>query len=481
MSNAAQLSAKDRILTLLDDNSFVEIGAQVTKRSTDFNLGQKEVPSDGVVTGYGVVNGNPVFVYSQDVTAMNGSIGEMHAKKISNLYDLALKSGVPVIGLVDCAGLRLQEATDALAGVGDVYLKQSLASGVILQITAVFGSCGGSSAVSAFLSDFVFMEEKNAKLFVNAPNTLAGNNSTKCDTAAAKFQTEAGNVDFLGEDEESVLNQIRSLMSVLPGNNKAEAVSEEADNLNRVLYNFDAELDDVTLALTDLSDNSFFMEVKKSFAEEMVTGFIRMNGKTVGCVANRIEILGEDGKAEKKMEASLTSNGCAKAEEFVSFCDAFNIPILTLVNVNGYSAKMEEEKTIGKAAAKLTYAFAHATVPKVSLITKQAMGSAYITMNSKHIGADMVFALPDAKIGTMDSDLAVQIMYAEELKNADPSFKAEKAAEYEALCANATSAAKRGYVDAVIESSMARQHIVYAFEMLYGKKESRPSKKHGTV
>ncbi|MBE5961633.1 MAG: carboxyl transferase, partial [Lachnospiraceae bacterium] len=176
-----------------------------------------------------------------------------------------------------------------------------------------------------------------------------------------------------------------------------------------------------------------------------------------------------------------TSNGCTKAEEFVSFCDAFNIPILTLVNVKGYSATKEEEKNVGKAAAKLTYAFAQASVPKVSLITKQAMGSAYITMNSKHIGADMVFALPDAKIGTMDSDLAVQIMYAEELKNADPSLKAEKAAEYEALCSNAESAAKRGYVDAVIESSMARQHIIYAFEMLYGKKESRPSKKHGTV
>lgn len=477
MSNTAHLSAKDRIATLLDSNSFVEVGALVTKRSTDFNMKQKEVPSDGVITGYGVIDGNLVYVYGQDVTAMNGTMGEMHAKKIAHLYDLALKVGAPVIGLVDCAGLRLQEATDALAGFGELYLKQSLASGVIPQITAVFGTCGGGSAVSASLSDFVFMEEKDAKLFVNTPNAIIGNNQGKCDTAAASFMAEAGVVDFVFQDEATVLSNIRQLVTILPSNNEDDASYEECtDDLNRLLPSFESELTDVSLALKDLSDNGFFMEVKKDYAKEMVTGFIRMNGMTVGAIANRKAIVDENGKTVTKFDDSLTTAGCYKAEKFAEICDAYNIPILTLTNISGFSATMNDAKSISVAAAKLTYAFANATVPKINLITEKALGSAYITMNSKHIGADMVFALENAEIGTMDADLAVQIMYADEKVD-----KKEKAEEYKALQQSAVSAAKRGYVDAIIPSDSARQHIIYAFEMLFTKRESRPSKKHGTV
>lgn len=477
MSNTTQLSAKDRILTLLDENSFVEVGALVTRRSTDFNLQQKEVPSDGVITGYGVIDGNPVYVYSQDTKALNGSMGEMHAKKISNLYDLAMKVGAPVIGLVDCAGLRLEEATDALAGFGDIYLKQSLASGVIPQITAVFGTCGGGSAVTASLTDFVFMEEKNAKLFVNTPNAILGNNSTKCDTASAAFMAEAGVVDFVKEDEVSVLNSIRELVMMLPSNNEDDASFDEcSDDLNRLLSNIANELDDVTLALKDLSDNQTLVEVKTTYAKEMVTGFIRLNGMTVGAVANRTAILDESGKVVTKFDDVLTTAGCYKAEKFVAFCDAFNIPVLSLTNVAGYSTTLSDSKSISIAAAKLTYAFANATVPKINIVTKKAFGSAYVTMNSKHIGADMVFALENAKIGTMDATLAAQIMYADQ-----KDVQAQKAKEYDELQQSAVAAAKRGYVDAIIEADSLRQNVIYAFEMLFTKRESRPSKKHGTV
>ena len=414
MSSAARLSAKDRIYALLDENSFVEIGALVTKRNTDFNLTQTEAPSDGVITGYGVIEGSLVYVYSQDASVLNGTMGEMHAKKIANLYTMALKVGAPIIGLVDCAGLRLQEATDALAGFGEVYLKQTLASGIIPQITAVFGTCGGGSAVSASLSDFTFMSKKDAKLFVNAPNTLAGNYAEKCNTASAQFQAEAGMVDVVEENEVEVLESIRELISLLPSNHEDNASTECVDSLNRETPVFDEEAKDPVVALADIADDNFFYEMKADYAKEMVTGFLRLNGMTVGAVANRTAIFDEKGKVAKKFDAVLTTNGCQKAEKFVSFCDAFGIPVLTLTNTTGYAATVKEESTVALATAKLTYAFANATVPKVNLITEKAMGSAYIAMNSKHIGADMVFALEGAKVGMMEAGLAAQIMYAGE-------------------------------------------------------------------
>lgn len=484
MSNTAQTSAMNRIYTLLDENSFVEIGAKVTRRSTDFNLQEKSIPADGVITGYGVIDGNLVYVYSQDVSALGGSMGEMHAKKITNMYDLALKVGAPVIGLIDCAGLRLQEATDALAGFGELYLKQTMASGVIPQISAIFGTCGGGSAVSATLSDFTFMTEKGANLFVNAPNALDGNYVGKCDTSAAKFQAEAGVVDFLGEDEADVLGQIRQLITLLPSNNEDDASYEECqDDLNRAAQGFGAVLEDPAKALADISDDYLFVEVKKDFAKEMVTGFIRLNGMTVGAIANRTAILDENFKAVEKFDGTLTTKGCYKAEKFVEICDAYNIPVLTLTSVTGYKATTCEEKSIATAAAKLTYAFANATIPKVNIIVGKAYGSAYITMNSKHIGADMVFALPTAEIGMMDAKQAAQIMYADEIKEAKNAVEVveEKAAEYSRLQSSVDAAASRGYVDNIIEAESTRKQLIFAFEMLFTKRESRPSKKHGTV
>lgn len=484
MSNTAQGTAMDRINALLDENSFVEIGAMVTKRSTDFNLSEQSVPSDGVITGYGTINYGQVYVYSQDASALGGSVGEMHARKIAKIYDLAMKTGAPVIALVDCAGLRLQEATDALAAFGSIYKKQAMASGVIPQITAVLGNCGGGASVLASMSDFTFMTEKGSSLFVNSPNTIDGNYTEKCNTAGAAFQAEAGNVDYVGKDEADVFEKIRLLCDLLPMNNEDEAADDVCeDDLNREVPGFASEYADPAKALSDISDGNVFFEIKKEFAKEMVTGFIKLNGMTVGAVANRAAVMDDNFKAVEKLDSTLTAKGCYKAEKFVEFCDSFNIPVLTLTNVKGYAATMGEERALALAVAKLTYAFTNATVPKVNLIVDKAYGSAYITMNSKHIGADLVFALDSAQIGMMDAKQAVQIIYAKELEGEkdQASFIDKKAAEYSKVQSGAESAAKRGYVDSLIAPASVRKQLVYAFEMLYTKREDRPAKKHGTV
>ncbi|NLL72089.1 MAG: carboxyl transferase [Clostridiales bacterium] len=477
MSNTTQLSARERITTLLDGNSFVEIGALVTKRSTDFNLEQKDVPNDGVITGYGLIDGKPVYVYSQDSSSLGGSIGEMHAKKIAHVYDLALKIGAPVIGLIDSTGMRLQEATDALNGLGVIYQKQVMASGVIPQISAIFGNCGGGQAVMASLSDFLFIENKNARLFLQTPDSLQGNYKQKLDTSSADYNSKYGTVDYVGSTDVEVLNKIRELINVLPSNNEDDGCFTECnDDLNRILPEFANELEDTKRAIIDISDNNYFFETKSQYAKEMVTGFIRLNGVTVGAIANRTKILDDTGKVIENFDSTLSTDGCKKASAFVRFCDAFQIPILTLTNVSGYKADVDEEKTIAKAAAELTYAFADATVAKVNLVIGKAYGSAYINMNSKHIGCDYVFALPDAQIGMMDAKLAAQIMYdgeKDEVIN-------EKASEYASLQNGALSAARRGYVDNIIEPDTVRKHLIYAFEMLFTKTEARPVRKHGS-
>ena len=470
--------ASQRITALLDDNSFVEIGGLVTARATDFNMKPNETPSDGCITGYGVIDGNPVYVYSQDSSVLNGTIGEMHAKKICNLYDLAMKTGAPVIGLIDSAGLRLQEATDALAAFGNIYMKQTLASGVIPQITAIFGTCGGGLGLFPTMTDFTFMEEKNAKLFVNAPNALDGNEISKCNTASAKFQAEESGIVDVVADEATIIAKIRSLIGFLPANNEEDGCIDECnDDLNRVNPEIAGCVGDTAVALSILADNNDFFEVKANYAKNMVTGFIRLDGVTVGCVANRSEILDEEGNVAEKLDAVLTKQGCEKAADFVNFCDAFSIPVLTLTNVKGYEATICSEKGIAKAAAKLTYAFADATVPKVNVVIGKAYGTAYIAMNSKAIGADITMAWPTAEIGTMDSKLAAKIMY----DGQGAAVINEKAAEYEALALSVTSAAKRGYVDQVVDAADTRKYVIGAFEMLFTKSEDRPAKKHGTV
>ena len=478
MSNTAQSLASKRIASLLDENSFVEIGGYVTARSTDFNMQKTETPGDGVVTGYGVIDGHLVYVYSQDAAVLGGTIGEMHAKKIAGLYDMALKMGAPVIGLLDCAGLRLQEATDALNAFGEIYMKQTLASGVVPQITAVFGRCGGGLALVPALTDFTFMEGKKAELFVNSPNALDGNSKDKCDTASAAFQSEeTGLVDFVGTEDE-IMGQIRELVCMLPANNEDDMSYEDCeDDLNRVCADLANAAGDTSILISNIADDNNFVEVKAAYAKDMVTGFIRLNGTTVGVVANRTEVYNEEGEVAEKFDCVLSPKGAEKAAEFVNFCDAFGIPVLSLTNVAGFKACTCAEKKMAKAAAKLTYAFANATVAKVNVIIGKAFGSAYVAMNSKAIGADMTFAWSQAQIGMMDAQLAAKIMYAGE----DVKVMNEKAAEYAALQSSALAAAKRVYVDNIIEAEDTRKYVIGAFEMLFTKRDDRPSKKHGTV
>ena len=474
---ATENAACNRIAALLDAGSFVEIGGAVTARSTDFNLQEKDTPADGVITGYGVIDGNLVYVYSQDASVLNGAVGEMHAKKIANIYDMAMKMGAPVIGLVDCAGLRLQESTDALEAFGSVYLKQAKASGVVPQITAIFGSCGGGLSVIPGLTDFTFMEE-NSKLFVNSPNAIPGNTVNKCDTASASYQSKnAGLVDAVGT-EEDVLENIRTLICMLPCNNEEDASYEECqDDLNRACAEIENAVEDTAIALAEISDSNIFFETKKEFAKDMVTGFIKLNGMTVGAVANRSKVYDENAEVVAEFDGSLSADGARKAAEFVTFCDAFNIPVLTLTNVAGFAATEYDESHLAKEVAKMTYAFAEATVPKVNVIIGKAYGSAYIAMNSKSTGADMVYAWPQAEIGMMDAKLAAKIMYADK----DAATINEKSAEYKELQSSPLSAARRGYVDTIVQPADTRKYVIGAFEMLFTKRDEQPLKKHGTV
>ena len=478
MSNTAQSAASTRIASLLDANSFVEIGGQITARSTDFNLSAKETPSDGVITGYGVIDGNLVYVYSQDASVLNGTVGEMHAKKISALYDLAIKTGAPVIGLVDCAGMRLQEATDALEAFGGIYFKQTMASGMIPQITAVFGTCGGGMAVVPALTDFTFIEAKKGKMFVNSPNALDGNYTEKCDTAAADYQSkETGLIDAV-ESEEEILAEIRQLVSLLPSNfEDNDSFAECTDDLNRACEDIAACAGDTSIALSRIADNGIFFETKRDYGKDVVTGFLRVNGMTVGAVANRTEVYDAEGEKTEEFDGTLSARGARKAAGFVKFCDAFDIPVLTLTNVTGFNATVCSEKVMAKSIGELVHAFASATVPKVNVIIGKAYGTAYVAMNSKSVGADIVYAWDNAEIGMMDASMAAKIMYP----GSEASVINEKAAEYRELQSSVESAAARGYVDTVIAPADTRKYVIGAFEMLFTKREDRPAKKHGTV
>ncbi len=448
MSNSAKMSARQRIDALVDANSFVEIGGLVTKRNTDFNMQEKSVPADGVITGYGIVGSDLVYVYSQDVSAMNGSIGEMNAKKIASLYEMAVKAGAPVIGLIDCAGIRVQEAMDALAGFGEIYMAKVKASGVIPQISAILGSCGGGVAISAQLSDITLMDAGNGSLFVNSPNALDGNHIGKLDSSSSDFQAEAGNVDIVCGSEKEVISQIRKLIGMLPANSAIAAAEDPGDDLNRLLTGFEGYATDAKAALKQIADGTDFVELKAEYGKEMVVGLMKLAGVTVGAVAN-------------STEGVLSTAGCDKAEQFVYFCDSFGLPVITLTNAKSYASGVEEEKSVARAVAGLTYAFASADVPKINLITGEAYGSAYVAMNSKHIGADYVLALESAHVGVMDATSAARVM----CEDGGADALKERAKEYDALQSGADAAARRGYVDNVIAGETVRKHLIYALQM----------------
>lgn len=471
----ARMSARERVEYLLDDQSFVEIGALIEARNTDYNLGAQKVQGDGVITGYGLLNGRMVCVYSQDADALGGSVGEMHARKIVRLYDMAMDMGVPVIGMMDSAGLRLQEGDDALWAFGTIFARQTKASGRIPQICAVLGPCGGGSAVMASLSDFTLMEKENGALFVNSPNVLEGNTAEKLNTSGWEYQSkQAGNVDAACDTEEELLDQLRILVDMLPSDYETgDTVFDCTDDLNRIVPELNDAQYDARYLLASVADDGLFVETKQLYAPEMVTAFLRLNGETIGAVA----VQPEDGKGQ------LGVRGLHKAEKFIRFCDAFSLPLLTVTHVRGMKVEEGEERSMAAALAGFVSALSESTVPKVSLITGEAFGTAGIVMNSRAVGADFVLAWPDASVGTMDAEQAVRIMYADAIGESvdPPAFIAQKTEEYREMQGSALAAAKRGYVDDVIVPDATRKRLIVAFEMLEGKRQIRDGKKHAAV
>ncbi len=450
--------AMQRITALLDADSFVELGAAVCARATDFNMDANRAASDGVVCGYGLIDGCLVFVYAQDASVLGGSIGEMHARKICDTYERAARMGAPVIGLLDSTGVRLQEGTDALEAIGSIYAASAKASGVIPQIAAVYGSCGGGLAVLCGMSDFVYME-KDARLFVAAPNAMA---DAPKDMATAEYQFRSGNIDAYGDSDE-ILSAIRALVPVIPSCNLQKGVTDiAADDLNRASVSLSAAPFDMDAVLCDLADGGLFIETRKGHATCMRTGLMCLGGTTVGVVAN-------DAKGDK---ALLGACGAKKAAAWIRFCDAFSIPVLTIADTEGYAADAETEGRLIAAAASLTAAYASATVPKITLILSKVMGTAGVLMNSRAIGADLVYALSGAAMGVMDPAMEAKILYAD----AGAEAYAEGTAKLAALAS--TAAASRGLVDRTMEPADARKYLIAGFEMLMTKSEDTIYRKH---
>ncbi|SEK29605.1 Acetyl-CoA carboxylase, carboxyltransferase component [Pseudobutyrivibrio ruminis] len=437
--------AQARINALLDDNSFVELQSLVTSRNTDFNLDAKKEPSDGVIIGHGLVDGTLVFVFSQNADVLGGTIGEMHAKKILSVYDMALKVGAPVIGFIDCGGVRLQESFDALEALGSVIERAADVKGVIPQLICVAGNCGGGLSVLPALADFTFMVD-GAKLFINSPDTISGNSSDKCDTSSATFQfEEAGTVDMHGSLAE-VVSSMRQVISMIPND-----IVEASDDLNRAADGLEGKLTDAAAVATELADNRQFVELKAGFAKEMVTGLIKLDGVTIGVVGNR----------EVDGEAVLSAAGCEKAADFVDLCDMYEIPVLSITNVAAFKSCTCQEKRLPRALSQMTQRFVDASVPKINLITKQGYGTPYVLMNSKSLGADLVYAFDSTSVGAMEASKAAKIL----ADNGTDAAAIEK--DYAELQDSALTAAAHGHIDRIVSMADARKYIIAGFEMFF--------------
>jgi len=483
---AGKLTARERLEKLFDSNSFVEIDAFVETRSIEFDMQKKKVPGDGVVVGYGTIDGRLVFASSQDFTVIGGSLGEMHAKKITKVMDMAMKMGAPFISINDSGGARIEEGIDALSGFGDIFFRNTLASGVIPQISVIMGPCAGGAVYSPAITDFVFMVEKTSQMFITGPQVIkavTGEDVTFEKLGGADtHNTISGVAHFKSANEEQCINDIKKLLSFLPDNNLSDVpIYTNQDDLNRICEELDDIVPDdpnkpydVKDIITKVVDNGDFFEIQKHYAQNIVIGFARLNGGTVGIIANQ----------PKHLAGSLDVNSSDKAARFVRFCDAFNIPIITFTDVPGYLPGVGQEHSgIIRHGAKLLYAFSEATVPKINVIVRKAYGGAYIAMNSKHLGADMVFAWPTAEIAVMGPEGAANIIFKKEIAAADDPVEArnQKIAEYREKFSNPYVAAARGYVDDVIEPATTRIRLISALEMLASKRENRPSKKHGNI
>ncbi|MBE0069493.1 acyl-CoA carboxylase subunit beta [Thermoanaerobacterium thermosaccharolyticum] len=479
-----KLTARERIEKLLDEDSFVEIDAFVEHRCIDFGMEKQRIPGEGVVTGYGTIDGRLVYVYAQDFTVIGGSLGEYHAKKITKIMDMAVKMGAPLIGLNDSGGARIQEGVDALSGYGSIFFRNTLASGVIPQISVIMGPSAGGAVYSPALTDFIFMVDKTSQMFITGPQVIKA--VTGEDVSAEELggsithSTKSGVAHFRAANDEECLEMVRTLLSYLPSNNLEDPpqhvtdddINRLSDRLMEIMPDNPNKPYDMKEIISEIVDDGVYLESQSMYAENIITAFARLNGRTIGIIANQPKILA----------GCLDINASDKASRFIRFCDAFNIPLLNIVDVPGFLPGTNQEYGgIIRHGAKMLYAYSEATVPKVTLIVRKAYGGAYLAMCSKDLGADIVLAWPTAEIAVMGPDGAANIVFKNEIKSSDDPVAArnEKIKEYRENFANPYRAASRGYVDDVILPSETRPRLISAFDMLMSKRESRPSKKHG--
>lgn len=480
-----KLTARERVELLMDEGTFEEIGKFVMHRSKDFGLDKEHYLGDGVVTGYGAINGRLTYVFAQDFTVFGGSLSETHAEKIIRVMDLAMKNGAPIVGLNDSGGARIQEGVLSLAGYADIFYKNTLASGVVPQISAVMGPCAGGAVYSPAITDFIMMVENTSYMFVTGPNvvkTVTHEDVTSEELGGAMTHaTKSGVTHFVAANEVQCIEYLKKLLSYMPQNCEDEAPRQPYESTNEqrpVLKNIIPDNPnrpyDIREVIDEIADADSFFEVHKFFAENIVVGFARLAGRSIGIVANQPAVLA----------GVLDINASQKAARFVRFCDCFNIPLLVLEDVPGFLPGTDQEwNAIITNGAKLLYAFCEATVPRITVITRKAYGGAYDVMNSKHIGADMNYAWPTAEIAVMGASGAAEIIFKREIAEADDPVEKlqEKVDEYTQKFANPYRAAHRGYIDEVIYPEQTREKLIRAFAMLENKVDTRPKKKHGNI
>ncbi len=483
---SGKLSARERLDLLFDTGTFREIDMFVQHRCVNFGMEKVEVPSDGVITGHGLVDGRPVFAFSQDFTSRAGSLGEMHAKKICKVMDLALKAGVPFVGINDSGGARIQEGVDALSGFGQIFYRNSLASGVIPQISAIMGTTAGGAVYSPAMTDWIFMVKNTSYMFITGPQVIkavTGEEISFEELGGAMTHSQKSGVShFACESDQDAIEQIKRLLSYLPANNMEDPPRVDTGDdprrtaaaLNTIIPDNPNQAYDIQDVIRAIVDNGEFFEPHQFFAPNILVCFARLNGRTIGIIANQ----------PNNMAGCLDINASDKATRFIRFCDAFNIPMLTIADVPGYLPGSQQEwNGIIRHGAKLLWCYSEATVPKLLLVTRKDYGGSYLAMCSKDLGADMAFAWPTAEIAVMGAEGAANIIHRRDIKEAaDPVAKRkEKIEEYKALFSNPYCAASRGYIDAVIEPSETRPRLIEALEVLCTKRELRPPKKHGNI
>ncbi len=481
-----KLNARERLDLLFDKGSFREVDMFVTHRCTNFGMEEKEIPADGVITGHGKVDGRIVFAYAQDFTARAGSLGEMQAKKICKVMDMALKTGSPIIGMNDSGGARIQEGIDALSGYGEIFFRNSAASGVIPQISAIMGPTAGGAVYSPAMTDFIFMVKESSYMFITGPSVIKAVTGEEISFealgGAMTHNEKSGVAQFACESDEDCILNIRKLLSYLPANNMEDPpMTVPTDDPNRMDASLDTIIPDnpnrsynIKDVITSIVDDGQYFEPHQYFAKNIVICFARLNGRSIGIIANQ----------PNNMAGCLDIDASDKATRFIRFCDSFNIPMLTIADVPGYLPGSDQEwGGIIRHGAKLLWCYSEATVPKLLLITRKDYGGSYIAMCSRHLGADMAFAWPTAQIAVMGAEGAANIIHAREIKGAqDPVAKrTEKIDEYNEQFSNPYCAAARGYVDAVIVPSETRPRLIDALEAMATKRELRPAKKHGNI